>query len=192
MCRGFKKESGSYSREAALVKLAAFEKKQIRMQLLRSGSPPGSTSTPPPSPTTGRRWLTRCSPLDRISGPSRSRRTDRSWPHDAVPEGARRRRRLAAADQRSRAPNFLPAWSSSGERLLFQSQRSGNRDLFVMTSNRGRARQLTTDPTALFDSDPDWPKYERLYFNSGSGVPMDSRADAPGAQVIPSPIEPRD
>ena len=47
-----------------------------------------------------------------------------------------------------------PAWSPDGTTIVFDSNRSGNRDLWSIPAGGGTAVQLTTDSGA--DQDPDW------------------------------------
>jgi TolB protein len=63
------------------------------------------------------------------------------------------------------APDFVPAWSPDGREIVFQSQRTGNRDIFVMSADGGSVRQLTNHPA--IDNYPDWsPDGKRIFFNS--------------------------
>ena len=42
------------------------------------------------------------------------------------------------------APDWFPSWSPDGKEIAFYSGRTGNRDIFVMPSDGGPARQLTS------------------------------------------------
>jgi TolB protein len=52
------------------------------------------------------------------------------------------------------AADRYPDWSPDGTQLVFQSDRNGNFDLFVMPSIGGAATQITTD--TLSDARPSW------------------------------------
>jgi TolB protein len=52
--------------------------------------------------------------------------------------------------------NAAPAFSPDGNWIVFNSQRAGNADIFIMRADGSDVRQLTTDP------EPDWqPKWSR-------------------------------
>ena len=51
--------------------------------------------------------------------------------------------------------NLEPAWSPDGRLIAFASDRTGNRDLFVMASDGTYEVALTTLPGS-FDERPDW------------------------------------
>jgi Tol biopolymer transport system component len=72
--------------------------------------------------------------------------------------------------------NEEPAWSPDGSQIAFTSDRGGNDDIYVMNSNGGNLRQLTSDPfAALFfnwgnaaDFAPAWsPNGKQIAFVSG-------------------------
>jgi Tol biopolymer transport system component len=64
------------------------------------------------------------------------------------------------------APDWDPRWSPDGSEIAFYAYRSGNRDVWVMPSRGGPARQLTSDPAQ--DSDPTWSSDGRqIAFLSG-------------------------
>ena len=44
------------------------------------------------------------------------------------------------------AIDCCPSWSPDGKEIAFHSFRTGNRDIFVVSSDGGTARQLTSDP----------------------------------------------
>ena len=57
-------------------------------------------------------------------------------------------------------PDWNPRWSPDGREIAFYAYRSGNRDIWVMPSRGGPARQLTSHPAQ--DADPSvvarWPR----------------------------------
>jgi tol-pal system beta propeller repeat protein TolB len=58
-----------------------------------------------------------------------------------------------------------PAWSPDGSRIVFESTRSGNSDIWVMNADGTSPRQLTRSPD--FDGDPAWsPGGTRIAFTS--------------------------
>ena len=62
-------------------------------------------------------------------------------------------------------PDWDPRWSPDGRDIAFYSYRSGNRDIWVMPSRGGPARQLTTSPAQ--DRNPRWsPDGREILFYS--------------------------
>jgi len=57
-------------------------------------------------------------------------------------------------------PDWAPRWSPDGNEIAFYSYRSGNRDIWVMPSRGGPARQLTSDPG--HDYYPSWSPDGRI------------------------------
>ena len=51
-------------------------------------------------------------------------------------------------------PDWCPRWSPDGQEITFYAYRSGNRDIWVMPSRGGPARQVTTHPGT--DWFPSW------------------------------------
>ena len=89
-----------------------------------------------------------------------------------------------------------PALSPDGEKLALSSDRAGNKDLWLLPSDGGEMRQVTTDPTP--DWGPSWsPDGEKLAFyayRSGSrdiwvmpsrGGPARQLTSHPAADVLP-------
>ena len=76
---------------------------------------------------------------------------------------------LAETQVTNRANDARPSWSPSGNDIVFDSLRSGNRDLWVVSSaGGGTAVQMTTDPDV--QQDPDWsPDGSTFVFRNGSG-----------------------
>ena len=48
--------------------------------------------------------------------------------------------------------NDRPAWSPDGSQLAFDSDRSGNKDIWVTSANGGPATRITTEPEDEFDA----------------------------------------
>src|SRR5688500_8631643 len=46
--------------------------------------------------------------------------------------------------------NLAPGWSPTGDRILFESRRDGNRELYVMHSDSARAHNVSRDPAPDF------------------------------------------
>ena len=62
-------------------------------------------------------------------------------------------------------PDLQPRWSPDGKEVAFYSYRSGNRDIWVMPSGGGPARQLTSHPAE--DVTPAWsPSGQEIAFVS--------------------------
>ena len=57
-----------------------------------------------------------------------------------------------------------PQWSPDGSQILFQSNRFGNNDLFVMDAMGSQPQQLTHHSTG--DSDARWGDDGKIYFNT--------------------------
>ena len=58
-----------------------------------------------------------------------------------------------------------PSWSPDGEKIVFDSKRDGNTDIYVMDTNGNNVKRLTTDPA--YDRDPCWsPDGEKIVFVS--------------------------
>jgi len=65
----------------------------------------------------------------------------------------------------SPARDLRPVWSPDGTRIAFYSDRSDNRDIWVMNADGSDQKQLTTDPAD--DARPAWsPDGKRLAFDS--------------------------
>jgi TolB protein len=62
-------------------------------------------------------------------------------------------------------PDWCPRWSPDGSEIIFYSYRTGNRDIWVMSSRGGPARQLVSHPAQ--DSHPSWsPDGQEIAFQS--------------------------
>ena len=65
----------------------------------------------------------------------------------------------------SQGDNLFPKWSEDGTRLLFQSNRNGNWDIFLFDFNRDTLLQLTNDTTN--EQHPVWfPNENKIVFDS--------------------------
>ncbi len=66
---------------------------------------------------------------------------------------------------RSAGHDRNPRWSPDGEQLVFQSERDGNAEIYVMAADGSDQRRLTVHPAA--DSNPAWsPDALRIVFQS--------------------------
>jgi TolB protein len=54
---------------------------------------------------------------------------------------------------------FAPAWSPDGKRIVFDSDRAGNSEIYVMHVDGSKVRRLTGDPAD--DGLPDWQPLRR-------------------------------
>ena len=71
-------------------------------------------------------------------------------------------------DRPSAFANINPAWSIDGKRLLFESERSGGSDIYLMDADGGNVKRLTDDPAA--DTHPRWsPDGTQFVFDSHRG-----------------------
>jgi TolB protein len=83
------------------------------------------------------------------------------------------------------ASDWGPAWSPDCEEIAFHSDRSGNRDIWVVPLGPGPARQLTRRTEN--DLDPRWsPDGKRLVFSAGPQPAQTWVIDAEGGE--PSPL----
>lgn len=84
------------------------------------------------------------------------------------------------------------AWSPDGARMLFQSFRDGNDEVYVMDADGGRQRNLTR--SAASDGGPTWsPDGRTIAFHSDRGDGEETRLylmDADGSNVRPLPNDP--
>ena len=61
--------------------------------------------------------------------------------------------------------DYSPSWSPDGQKIAFASERSGNRDIWVMDADGGNLRRLTTHNAR--DSSPSWsPDGQKIAFRS--------------------------
>lgn len=75
------------------------------------------------------------------------------------------------------APDWAPSWSPDGREIVFYSYRSGNRDVWVVPSSGGPARQLTTNEGT--DWMPAWSP-------DGREIAYASRDDGDAIWVMPA------
>ena len=61
-----------------------------------------------------------------------------------------------------------PNWSPRGDRIVFQSMRGGNWDVWTIDASGRQLRRVTTDPSE--DTDPSWsPDGQRIVYSSDGG-----------------------
>jgi len=69
---------------------------------------------------------------------------------------------------RSRGDDLSPAWSADGKKLLYQSNRNGNWDIFIYDTLLDSTVQLTYD--TIDEQNPGWyPESDLIYFDAGAG-----------------------
>jgi TolB protein len=98
-------------------------------------------------------------------------------------------KRLTDADVDPSTPQGLlfqtePAWSPDGSTIAFVSKRSGNSDLYAMSSDGSGTRQLTS--TKEDDAQPDWsPDGKQIVFSRGPSTRLYViNADGSGARRV--------
>jgi Tol biopolymer transport system component len=70
-----------------------------------------------------------------------------------------------AAAQQSPFLNVNPAWSPDGARIVFESRREGDADIWIMDADGSGQRRLTAD--AGDETHPDWaPEGDRIVFDA--------------------------
>lgn len=75
----------------------------------------------------------------------------------------------AAAETLAPVENSYPRWSPDGKRIVFQSTRDGNFEIYVMNADGSGQRRLTHQLEA--DRQPDWsPDGKRIVFQSFRGA----------------------
>lgn len=85
-----------------------------------------------------------------------------SAPHDSVPERFADARTLVWQEG---VKNAYPHWSKDGARILFQSNRSGKWQVYVMDADGSHVQRVTNDDAN--DNFPDWsPDNQRIAFVS--------------------------
>lgn len=58
-----------------------------------------------------------------------------------------------------------PRWSPDGKLIVFDSNKSGNLDVYLVSAEGGPMRQITTDPSE--EASPEWSQDSRwIYFGS--------------------------
>jgi dipeptidyl aminopeptidase/acylaminoacyl peptidase len=77
-----------------------------------------------------------------------------------------------------------PTWSPDGERIAFDSDATGNFDIFVVSAAGEKPQRMTSDPAN--DGNPSWSKDGRwIYFDSArSGQPEVWKIPANGGEAI--------
>ncbi len=89
------------------------------------------------------------------------RGADQVWQIHALNSNTGQRLRLTDTDSNERTPK----WSPDGTRILFTSERDGNREVYVMNADGSRAINLTQHPA--HDWQPAWsPDGARIAFSS--------------------------
>ena len=77
-----------------------------------------------------------------------------------------------------------PSWSPDGKKIVFESTRSGNADIWVMNADGTNPRHLTPR-SADFDGDPAWaPGGSRIAFTSTQNGQQGDLPDEPGRNRV--------
>lgn len=67
--------------------------------------------------------------------------------------------------------DFAPDWSSDGRRIVFESNRDGFSEIFVMKADGRKQTRITTNPDFSFDRSPTFsPDGEKIAFESNRAV----------------------
>jgi WD40 repeat protein len=85
---------------------------------------------------------------------------------------------------RSSGRDGYPAWSPDGERIVFQSERDGNWEIYQINKDGSEPIRLTNDPAD--DQDPHWsPDGERIVFQSERDGNLEIyRMDSEGNNIV--------
>lgn len=76
----------------------------------------------------------------------------------------------------------FPRWSASGLRIVFESRRDGNANVYVMDADGHNLERLTTHPA--FDGQPSWsPDGSQIVFESGREVFIHETQDLDSAEI---------
>jgi TolB protein len=72
----------------------------------------------------------------------------------------------------SEAEDMFPSWSPDGEKIAFQSNRTGNEDIYVLSLNDKGLSRITNDPAK--DGRPTWsPDGNKIAFSSDRSGNLD-------------------
>lgn len=77
----------------------------------------------------------------------------------------------AVAITKDAGNNYNPCWSPDGKKIVFNSDRDGNNEIYVMDADGSNVKRLTNNSTA--DYDPSWGPDGRIAFVSERGQSPD-------------------
>ena len=95
---------------------------------------------------------------------------------------------LSGAVRLTKGPRDVsPAWSADGSQIAFQSNRSGNNDVYILNVATGSVTQVTTSPAA--DLQPAWSpdSTSLVYVSRASGATELWAIDLSAASIAPRP-----